>query len=164
MSVFSFVFISEGQRLWILNALLLSSSYCSLPLLCSVTTSFKLSVISQQCLLDLPCLLMPFNLPSEICVLIYWALIMWPKYWSFLLFTLVRNSVCSLCHSAPASSQKITLNFSINVVFCFSVIFAYVCYTRNVINVTSIGRQISELLVTCHSLLCVKLCLFVNGE
>ena len=44
-------------------------------------------------------------------------------------------------------------------VFYFSVIFAYVCYTRNVINVTSIGRQISELvsLVTCYSLLCVKL-------
>ena len=31
-------------------------------------------------------------------------------------------------------------------VFCFSIIFAYVCYTRNVINVTSIGRQISELM------------------
>ena len=31
-------------------------------------------------------------------------------------------------------------------VFCFSVIFAYVCYTKNVINVTSIGRQISELM------------------
>ena len=32
-------------------------------------------------------------------------------------------------------------------VFCFSVIFAYVRYTRNVIiNVTSIGRQISELM------------------
>jgi len=32
------------------------------------------------------------------------------------------------------------------LVFCFSVIFACVCYTRNVINVTSIGRQISELM------------------
>jgi len=31
-------------------------------------------------------------------------------------------------------------------VFCFSVIFACVCYTRNVINVTRIGRQISELM------------------
>ena len=31
-------------------------------------------------------------------------------------------------------------------VFCFSVIFAYVRYTRNAINVTSIGRQISELM------------------
>ena len=32
-------------------------------------------------------------------------------------------------------------------VFCFSVIFVCVCYTRNVIiNVTSIGRQISELM------------------
>ena len=33
------------------------------------------------------------------------------------------------------------------LVFCFSVIFVCVCYTRNVIiNVTSIGRQISELM------------------
>ena len=30
--------------------------------------------------------------------------------------------------------------------FCFSVTFACVCYTRNVINVISIGRQISELM------------------
>ena len=34
----------------------------------------------------------------------------------------------------------------LRLVYCFSVIFACVCYTRNVINVISIGRQISELI------------------
>jgi len=40
----------------------------------------------------------------------------------------------------------INYDYSPFFVFCFSVIFAYVCYTRNVINVTIIGRQISELM------------------
>ena len=38
------------------------------------------------------------------------------------------------------------LPFTPPLVFCFSVIFAYVRYTNNVINVTRIGRQISELM------------------
>ena len=50
--------------------------------------------------------------------------------------------ICSYCENYCVRPSFCILL----LVFCFSVIFACVCYTRNVINVISIGRQISELM------------------
>ena len=46
-------------------------------------------------------------------------------------------------HMPPPSNSPFCILLH---VFCFSVVFACVCYTWNVINVITIGRQISELM------------------